>query len=1547
MEISDSQLDTAIRNADAAGRIEDVQSLSREYNRRQKKKVINEDESINDNELETAIRNADKAGRTEDVQALAVEYNRRKQASEQDRGLVEEASYLADDFANQFNLGVANVIGAPVDLISFGLNKVSNAIIDEDIVSPDAFGGSASIKNAMKSIGTRDEAPRTKAGYIGGVSGEAVGFTMPLLKVAQTATKAQAVTKAGQVAQNVAKDFVDEAVNKTGRLLAIESGAATTAGLAREYAENENLSPGTSLAVEILAGVAGGFAGAGAYKIPKSLLKKVQGKNATEIMEMVSNGSIEYKELDWALESKPLFKDDGAFNMDAPEATPASKPIIQFKKDGVPYKIEGTYIRFGDLPDGPSNNFVTGGKEEGHSVYLAYFDPKTKKYVIQDRSVEVGVGTLDQFIAGTADGSDLNNRTIYEISGNKIGRGQDGEPILDASTSQQVKEIKRSDVVLVDEPFQDIDLQPLDKDAGFNVDDATMNFPEGFKLADYTYKKNDAGSFDIFKDGKIVEDELRLFGKSEIKTEDVAKDIINRNIDEDLLDFKIAQKETPEPTPATKTSQGTMPGVVRESFEFQAARQEIANNVSNKQKVEAAVALNNLDNYAPDAPLNPKRIINKILSVFAPSKLLGNDIVNEIEMAKGTINRAQELGARVKRVVGRLEEKDPTVRESVDVFLKGGEMAPSLEPVKVELIKWRETIQELQNTLLQGMDDEVFEGLSKAGKKEVLETIEASIEQGYLTQTYKIFQDPDYRPTKAQEDAALKEIQLKIMMGADAGTMTMPQAEDLARKQMDHLRKSSARQRKAEGRQQGAVKESKGILRERSNPGPAERAWLGEVKDPKERAFSTANRLARLASSKAEDVAIAKFLLDSGVATRRPANPDQVQMKFRTIEGDSSVFIDPEVAHSLDMLRFGEANTVKSGIAGYLDKIWNTWVGTSKSTKVLLNPESYMVNLFGAVASTISSGIIPTPKGFRAALSDFGSLDDLLSGKNTVGRRALLDDIDKMNQYGLKPKSVNAADIEQNVIRGLQGLNKSLKGGIKATMDWFGKAYSVGDTSMRYVVWKGNQRQLKKMFPDYSVAEIEAAAARLTNNTFQNYDKLSNIIRQVSRAGLADQFVPFTAELTRNMYNQGKYVAQMTAGTFGKDIGLDPTRANKIQMRLHAVKRGAALAAVTAGTDAAITQYNELKGVTNKDEEQFGFSIAPEWDSSKRLIIIPDETGRKGRYVNPSYLVPQGMAAQAFEAGFSGSPVSQLAEFVKDQYLGAPGTFPVRAIGQIISGRDLNGKLISVDPRTQEVAKDFMGVIYDETLKPGAQRTIERWSNSLSGIGDRTTKDNALRMLGIRDYQWDAEKSFTNKLREISEPMRQAKGTYSSALRKFTDNNIPREELDATYEEMNTARRLNMDIMRQHYKNLGGGTWKYSQDERIVMMKEAGVSSADILDIIENTYTDIPKVKAKQTYDIYEELGNTKKEREAAIREIAREDPLLARKLISHHKKIMRVELLKISEVDKLIRTQSPQKRAERLINMGAHKNRALMSEMMQKGIATPEVRHIIKLRAK
>ena len=310
-----------------------------------------------------------------------------------------------------------------------------------------------------------------------------------------------------------------------------------------------------------------------------------------------------------------------------PEATPAPKPIIQFNKDGIPYKIEGTYIRFGDLPEGNSTNGWTGKTEEGHSVYKAYFDPKTKKYIILDNPYERGVATQDVLVAG--------KRKIYEVSGQRIGTGSDGEHLIDAGTSKQLKEIKRSDVVLKDEPFQDIDLQPLDKDAGFNMDDATMNFPEGFKLADYTYKKNDAGSFDIFKDGKIVDDELRLFGKSEIGTEDVAKDIIKRNIDEDLLDFKIAQKDTPEATPAPKT-----PEVAPEETPFkdykesEAYAEEIGGlGINRSPRVDASLV-----DLTDEALKTQKRQAEKALDKLESGKMETRKEVDEVATAQDRLS---------------------------------------------------------------------------------------------------------------------------------------------------------------------------------------------------------------------------------------------------------------------------------------------------------------------------------------------------------------------------------------------------------------------------------------------------------------------------------------------------------------------------------------------------------------------------------------------------------------------------------------------------------------------------------------------------------------------------------------------------------------------------------------------------------------------------------------------------------------------------------------------------------------------------------------------
>ena len=128
-------------------------------------------------------------------------------------------------------------------------------------------------------------------------------------------------------------------------------------------------------------------------------------------------------------------------------------------------------------------------------------------------------------------------------------------------------------------------------------------------------------------------------------------------------------------------------------------------------------------------------------------------------------------------------------------------------------------------------------------------------------------------------------------------------------------------------------------------------------------------------------------------------------------------------------------------------------------------------------------------------------------------------------------------------------------------------------------------------------------------------------------------------------------------------------------------------------------------------------------------------------------------------------------------------------------------------------------------------------------------------------------------------------------------------------------------------------------------MKEAGVASADILDIVLNRYTDIPKTKTLSTEDVYNNLGGTAKERMDSIKEIAKSNPAMGRKLINHHKQMLKVEQRSISEFDKLLVGLSPNDRAEYLISIGADKNRALLREMARKGIATKSVLQAMQIK--
>tara|TARA_R110002012_G_scaffold298945_1_gene497667 strand:+ start:877 stop:4701 length:3825 start_codon:yes stop_codon:yes gene_type:complete len=1232
--------------------------------------------------------------------------NRERQAEiqQEPEGLIETTNILADDFSNQFNNSIATLAGAPVDLISFGLNKVSNAIADIDIVTGDPIGGSESIRKVIQSLSlgapVRDEPARTKAGLVGQVAGETVGFTIPALKIAQAASKVDATTRAGQVGVNIAKQFTDEAAKNTGRFLAVESGAVAGASAGRIIKEEKDLSPGAGLAVEVLTGLTGALAGDKSFGLSKTLINKAKGKTAQEVMELVAKGEITYKDLE----------------------------------------------------------FTPTAKSEGLTP-------------------------------------------------------------------------------------------PLE--------------------------------------------------------------------------------------------QPTMPGAVRETFDE--AQREITLNLLSKQSSELAIDAGNLNNYAPGSKKNPSRLLNRINSWLAPSKVVGRDILNEIDQAKGIVREAESVGIRAYNAVNRIKKSAPdnsaAIDENVNSFLLGGELDPSLVPIETELVAWRTSTNQLRERLIGGMDDQAFMDLSPEIKEPLRKLLEDSMDEtgGYLTQPYRLFEDPDYKPTPQQEEAAFKEIKFNLV---ESG-MPVKKAAKEARKKINELKGNSAKTRELESSQGIRPVASESILRQQTNPGEAERAWLGEITDPAQRALITSRRLSRLASSKAEDAEIVNLLLDSGTASK-VAKEGQVELKLKTVSGKTNIFVYPEVADSIYKLRYGP--TINRGIRNPMDVAINAFFTAnflSKFTKVVGNIGSYPVAALGSITSTMANGVMPNFSGMRRAAASFRSLENFSAGKSPEAKKEFYADLDKMDLYNLRPKSIDAADMEATLKRGFNIFDKFLIG--KKIVDIGGKAYSAADVALRYTTWKGTQKQLQKVFPNYTKEQIEAAAARLTNDTFPNYDKLSQIVREGSKF-ILQPFIAHFAELSRISYNQGKFALQMLNGNFGRDFGLDPSRANLKEMAALGAKRGGSLALMTAGATTLVNSKNEENGLDDNSIQAFKQSVLPFWMEGTTAVIKPDKDNpRKGFFVPPEYVVPQLAMSEAFNAALRGQPFQDYASILKTRIFSQGGSLALQSLQKITSGRDEIGRPIYIDPSLSAKTNVIASSLFDDMLKPGTFRTYEKFKDSINGIGDRTVAQEVQSLFGWRVYTYDADRSFAGKFSQASSMMNRAKGTYTSNYEKFSKGDISQQDLESSYNEANTARKNRLDQARVHFSNMSAEPLNYSLDEKIEIMKKGGLSNLSILNVISGTYTDIPRYIEESIGDKYDSISGDK---EKAIRSLPKSDPDKIA-LANYYKRQVRIQELNIKPIDKLIIGLDIKPKVDYLIQIGADKNPEVLRDYLRKDPARKAVMQALTIRSR
>lgn len=923
------------------------------------------------------------------------------------------------------------------------------------------------------------------------------------------------------------------------------------------------------------------------------------------------------------------------------------------------------------------------------------------------------------------------------------------------------------------------------------------------------------------------------------------------------------------------------------------------------------------------------------------------------------IKNAQDLANKIARKIKLETEKNPNIAAEIDDIIDGGNTPMSKEvydSVGAEIQKYQDTRLEYQKEMLELVDSDAYRSMSEEGKEEFQKTLQDSIAgKTYNRQDYRMFLDKDFKPDPKLKQAAL--IELTEKMGS----------QEAAIAHLNKLENSSARTKAFDSRSKGSGQGVDSVMKKRSNPGPAERAWLGEVKESPEKVIGTLTGISKSISRAKADQTIAEELINSGVASRTRGSGDMVELTFRgTGEGGSGIYAMPEVQMALNQVYLPEVdNKTNSMVINGLQDLYRAGVAGSKASKVLLNTIAYPVQAYSNAITLAGQGINPfkgSMRGMEIALSEFGFIQDIR--KSPKARRAVLDDIDEMNKYGIKGVSINDSDIRNTLDNGFfsEKLSK--------LSDPLGKAYSAADTMGRYVGWKSTQKTLKKQFPKagedlpaykkamanseiamsqgdeigaqrfISEAQnvkddvIKAQSAKLINDTYQNYDKLSNFVKTMSRWGVMPQFASFTAEFARNQYQQGKVIKEMLSGTYGAADNLGP--ANVRQMKLDGAKKLASLTAVYGSTYGLIEGVKAASGIDSSKEDALRNLVYPDYDKNKDLMVSLDEDGKTGWTANMSYISPHALGQSAFKAGMSGEDEDSLVGLVLDEMVGE-GSFVAGAVFRAIENRDKYGREISNELDDYKNIKDRIEYAVVDMFKPGTYREVEKLKGSLSGDNNYTKTDLAIRQAGWRKNKFDVDKRTISTIKNNAKAGKAAISEFNFLNKK---NNSP-EQLNAIWEDSNRLRRDSFDsIVTNDEAMIALGR---TEDDRVKLMKSAGVSGEMILDIFAREYRDLPKTTALSTSDIFSTIEGSYAQKRKQIIEIRKEDRTMGDKLLAKLSRERSADRLNLSAIDNVFLGLDTAERASRIMN---HPNpKGYLNELRQKRMVSTDLNNIVRMK--
>ena len=988
------------------------------------------------------------------------------------------------------------------------------------------------------------------------------------------------------------------------------------------------------------------------------------------------------------------------------------------------------------------------------------------------------------------------------------------------------------------------------------------------------------------------------------------------------------------------------------------------------------------------------RLGEKFIRFARPSTSIPMEIVRLLEEQGLKVRKYDGIAARssesvdkaLKNVKLSARERESLVDDINNFILNDtNNINPKLfKEIRDDLIEWRNAVEELQYDLIGLLGSQTFK-IDDELYRQLREVIQSSIvKRNYATKTYRFYEDATFVPNegKLRDEALNEEIsrltkknmneklpsgEMKYKTKKEASNNAIDQATS----EMDRrLQYSANRMNKADQRAKRVQDanemnfQAEGILAGRVDYGPKMKEFLGEIEDPSETMRQTLAKTARLTNALKTDEKLIEIFSDrkiqqalniqpmDGGRPRVGNEPILTQTSFgKAAAENANIRVPPEINEGLQDIFYSDSGVLLNNAVGkfVLDNM-SALTGLTKISKTLFNPASYAPNLIGNFASVAASGINPfkdMKRGFGLAFSEFGGFRKAVYGKGEA-RAAFNKDKNRFEELGLGSGNVLTSELRRAGKGGLLGNT------VQAIAAPFSKVYNVGDVTMRYVSWRGTQRQLIKAVPELAdpknKAQLEEAAARMVNATFQNYDKVPELLKKLSQIGVANPFINFTAELMRNMYNQGRFAIKMMRDPDGfiREIGLPDIKLSeqsKNRLLNLGLKRAAALTAVVGGGGAMIdvvtsnasqlAGFGNFKDLNENEKRAFNETVAKSWHRGKRMVVLMNEDGKTGKYFDSEYLIPQTMLYSSLRAGLDEQRLEVLPKLLADNFLGEGG-FLLQAAPALLSGKDQNGREISVEPGIANRLVDNLQEFIKIAFEPGVVRELDRWNSTIRG------QENALemgalagRLLGFRFEEFDLERDAARRMAPQTTSLNNAKALLGTS-RKYDI----KEQYDRKYVELNKDREGVLQQLTKHYENLK--ILGLDEEQALGVLDETSLSTNDKFETVTGYYSPMPYDEPITKTDMYESLGSTPEERLEAIKGMSGQvNPAEIRSLVSLHKRMVRKSLTPEPNLPiglSIIKDMDPQDRIRRLTDPNGpfrltQSNKPLIGELIRVGI--------------